>query len=146
MDITVTATDAFGNTGSVSSTGHTVNYVEPTVTGRHSILAMTFNQPVRPVESWAWHEKDGEGFKTEWSQAFPISGNGTWSIQYRDAFGQTHAEEITINEFTESGKDYSLCPLLLHHGHHRRGGHHDHQRGQTAPSRSTRSTAPLIRK
>ena len=109
MDITVTATDAFGNTGSVSSTGHTVNYVEPTVTGRHSILAMTFNQPVRPVESWAWHEKDGEGFKTEWSQAFPISGNGTWSIQYRDAFGQTHAEEITINEFTESGKDYSLA-------------------------------------
>ena len=109
MDITVTATDAFGNTGSVSSTGHTVNYVEPTVTGRPSILAMTFNQPVRPVESWAWHEKDGEGFKTEWIRAFPISGNGTWSIQYRDAFGQTHAEEITINEFTENGKDYSLA-------------------------------------
>lgn len=110
MDITVTATDAFGNTGSVSSTGHPVHYVEPTVTGRHSILAITFNQPVRPVESWAWHEKDGEGFKTEWSRAFPISGNGTWSIQYRDAFGQTHAEEITIiDDFTENGKDYSLA-------------------------------------
>lgn len=109
MDITVTATDALGNTGSVSSTGHTVNYVEPKVTGRHSILAITFNQPVRPVESWAWHEKDGNGFKTEWIQAFPISSNGTWSIQYRDAFGQTHAEEITINEFTENGKDYSLA-------------------------------------
>lgn len=110
MDITVTATDALGNTGSVSSTGHTVHYVEPTVTGRHSILAITFNQPVRPVESWAWHEKDGNGFKTEWIQAFPISGNGTWSIQYRDAFGQTHAEEITIiDDFTESGKDYSLA-------------------------------------
>ena len=109
MDITVTATDALGNTGSVSSAGNPVNYVEPKVTGRHSILAITFNQPVRPVESWAWHEKDGNGFKTEWSQAFPISGNGTWSIQYRDAFGQTHAEEITINEFTENGKDYSLA-------------------------------------
>lgn len=109
MDITVTATDAFGNAGSVSSTGHPVNYVEPTVTGRHSILAMTFNQPVRPVESWAWHEKDGEGFKTEWSRAFPISGNGTWSIQYRDAFGQTHAKEITVDDFTENGKDYSLA-------------------------------------
>ncbi len=110
MDITVTATDAFGNAGSVSSTGHPVHYVEPTVTGRHSILAITFNQPVRPVESWAWHEKDGEGFKTEWSRAFPISGNGTWSIQYRDAFGQTHAEEITIiDDFTENGKDYSLA-------------------------------------
>ena len=109
MDITVTATDAFGNTGSVSSAGNPVNYMEPKVTGRPSILAMTFNQPVRPVESWAWHEKDGNGFKTEWSQAFPISGNGTWSIQYRDAFGQTHAEEITINEFTENGKDYSLA-------------------------------------
>lgn len=109
MDITVTATDAFGNTGSVSSTGHPVHYVEPTVTGRHSILAITFNQPVRPVESWAWHEKDGEGFKTEWSRAFPISGNGTWSIQYRDAFGQTHAKEITVDDFTENGKDYSLA-------------------------------------
>lgn len=109
MDITVTATDAFGNTGSVSSTGHTVNYVEPTVTGRPSILAMTFNQPVRPVESWAWHEKDGNGFKTEWTRAFPISGKGTWSIQYKDAFGQTHAEEVTIDDFTENGKDYSLA-------------------------------------
>ena len=110
MDITVTATDAFGNAGSVSSTGHPVHYVEPTITGRHSMLGMTFNQPVRPVESWAWHEKDGEGFKTEWSRAFPISGNGTWSIQYRDAFGQTHAEEITIiDDFTENGKDYSLA-------------------------------------
>lgn len=109
MDITVTATDAFGNAGSVSSTGHTVNYVEPTVTGRHTMLGMTFNQPVRPVESWAWHEKDGEGFKTEWSRAFPISGNGTWSIQYRDAFGQTHAKEITVDNFTENGKDYSLA-------------------------------------
>ena len=110
MELTVTATDAFGNAGSVSSTGHTVHYVEPTVTGRHSMLGMTFNQPIRPVESWAWHEKDGEGFKTEWSRAFPISGNGTWSIQFRDAFGQTHAEEITIiDDFTENGKDYSLA-------------------------------------
>ena len=109
MDITVTATDALGNTGSVSSAGNPVNYMEPKVTGRPSILAITFNQPVRPVESWAWHEKDGNGFKTEWIQAFPISGNGTWSIQYRDAFGQTHAEEIPINEFTENGKDYSLA-------------------------------------
>ena len=109
MDITVTATDAFGNTGSVSSTGHTVNYVEPKVIERKTLLGMTFNQPVRPVESWAWHEKDGEGFKTEWSRAFPISGNGTWSIQYKDAFGQTHAEEITVDDFTENGKDYSLA-------------------------------------
>ena len=109
MDITVTATDAFGNAGSVSSTGHPVHYVEPTVTGRHSMLGMTFNQPVRPVESWAWHEKDDNGFKTDWSRAFPISGKGIWSIQYRDAFGQIHAEEITIDDFTESGKDYSLA-------------------------------------
>ena len=107
MDITVTATDAFGNTGSVSSLKNEIKYEKPTVKD-HTMLGMTFNQPVRPVESWAWHEKDGNGFDTDWSQAFPISGNGTWSIQFRDAFGQTHAEEITINEFTESGKDYSL--------------------------------------
>lgn len=110
MDITVTATDAFGNTGSVSSsTSHPVNYVEPKVIERKTLLGMTFNQPVRPVESWAWHEKDGDGFKTEWSRAFPISGKGIWSIQYKDAFGQIHAEEITINDFTENGKDYSLA-------------------------------------
>ena len=109
MVITVTATDALGNAGSVSSTGHTVNYVEPKVIERKTLLGMTFNQPVRPVESWAWHEKDGDGFNTEWSRAFPISGNGTWSIQYKDAFGQIHAEEITVNEFTEKGKDYSLA-------------------------------------
>lgn len=109
MDITVTATDAFGNTGSVSSLKNEIKYEKPTVKD-HTMLGMTFNQPVRPVESWAWHEKDGEGFKTEWSRAFPISGNGTWSIQYRDAFGQTHAEEITIiDDFTENGKDYSLA-------------------------------------
>ena len=109
MDITVTATDAFGNAGSVSSTGHPVNYVEPKVIERKTLLGMTFNQPVRPVESWAWHEKDGDGFKTSWTGAFPISGNGIWSIQYRDAFGQIHAEEITIDDFTENGKDYSLA-------------------------------------
>ena len=109
MGITVTATDAFGNAGSVSSTNHPVNYVEPKVIERKTLLGMTFNQPVRPVESWAWHEKDGEGFKTEWSRAFPISGKGIWSIQYRDAFGQIHAEEITIDDFTENGKDYSLA-------------------------------------
>ena len=109
MDITVTATDAFGNTGSVSSLKNEIKYEKPTVKD-HTMLGMTFNQPVRPVESWAWHEKDGEGFKTEWSRAFPISSNGTWSIQYRDAFGQTHAEEITIiDDFTENGKDYSLA-------------------------------------
>ena len=108
MDVTVTATDAFGNTGSVSSGEKPVNYQQPEVKG-HTMTTVTFNQPVRPVESWAWHEKDGNGFKTEWIQAFPIPGNGTWSIQYRDAFGQTHAEEITIiDDFTENGKDYSL--------------------------------------
>ena len=107
MDITVTATDAFGNMGSVS-TSQPVCYQAPVVAD-HTMTGVTFSQPVRPVESWAWHEKDGEGFKTEWSRAFPISGNGTWSIQFRDAFGQTHAEEITVDDFTENGKDYSLA-------------------------------------
>lgn len=107
MDITVTATDAFGNAGS-AGTSQPVRYQAPVVAD-HTMTGVTFSQPVRPVESWAWHEKDGEGFKTEWSRAFPISGNGTWSIQYKDAFGQTHAEEITVDDFTENGKDYSLA-------------------------------------
>ena len=109
MDITVTATDAFGNTGSVSSGEKPVNYQQPEVKG-HTMTTVTFNQPVRPVESWAWHEKDGNGFNTEWIQAFPIPGNGTWSIQFRDAFGQTHVATVNTNKFTdtESGIDYSI--------------------------------------
>ena len=109
MDVTVTATDAFGNTGSVSSGEKPVNYQQPEVKG-HTMTTVTFNQPVRPVESWAWHEKDGNGFNTEWIQAFPIPGNGTWSIQFRDAFGQTHVATVNTNKFTdtESGIDYSI--------------------------------------
>lgn len=109
LDVTVTATDAFGNTGSVSSGEKPVNYQQPEVKG-HTMTTVTFNQPVRPVESWAWHEKDGNGFETEWIQAFPIPGNGTWSIQFRDAFGQTHVATVNTNKFTdtESGIDYSI--------------------------------------
>ena len=107
MDITVTATDAFGNTGS-AGTSQPVRYQAPVVAD-HTMTGVTFNQPVRPVESWAWHEKDDNGFKTDWTRAFPISGKGTWSIQYRDAFGQIHAEEVRIDDFTQYGKDYSLA-------------------------------------
>lgn len=106
MDVTVTATDAFGNAGSVS-TSQPVRYVAPAVTD-HAINTLTFNQPVRPVESWAWHEKDGDGFRTEWTGAFPIPGNGTWSIQYKDAFGQTHGAEVTTTDFTIGVTDYSI--------------------------------------
>ena len=107
MEITVTATDAFGNAGTVSSTGNAVNYQAPKVVS-HAKSGVTFSQPVRPVESWAWHEKDGSGFKTAWPGAFPISGNGTWTIRFRDAFGQTHAAEVSVDDFTENGIDYSI--------------------------------------
>lgn len=107
MTVTVTATDAFGNVGTVSSTGNTVNYAAPTVVSNAKNGA-TFSQPVRPVESWAWHEKDGTGFSTTWERAFPISGNGAWTIQFRDAFGQTHTAEVDVDDFTENGTDYSV--------------------------------------
>lgn len=107
MDVTVTATDAFGNAGTVSSTGNAVNYQAPTVES-NAKNGVTFSQPVRPVESWAWHEKDGSGFKTAWPGAFPISGNGTWTIRFRDAFGQAHAAEVSVDDFTENGIDYSI--------------------------------------
>ena len=107
MDVTVTATDAFGNAGTVSSTGNAVDYQAPTVES-NAKNGVTFSQPVRPVESWAWHEKDGVGFETNWPGAFPISGNGTWTIRFRDAFGQTHAAEVSVVDFTEDGIDYSI--------------------------------------
>ena len=119
MDVTVTATDAFGNAGTVESTGNTVSYVEPkaitSTSGEHAPamdgggLAISFTQPVRPVESWAWHEKDGEGFRTRWDGgAFPIPGNGTWDIQYRDIFGNVYVQEITTDAFTVNGEDLSI--------------------------------------
>ena len=106
MDVTVTATDAYGNAGS-AGTSQPVRYQAPAVTD-HTMTSVTFSQPVRPVESWAWHEKDGDGFRTEWNGAFPISGNGTWNIQFRDAFGQIHGAEIETTDFTENGRDYSI--------------------------------------
>ena len=109
MEITATATDAFGSTAGVGASTP-VNYQEPTVKS-NAKNGVTFSQPVRPVESWAWHEKDGEdgaGFRTTWERAFPISGNGTWTIQFRDAFGQTHTVEVSVDDFTENGTDYSI--------------------------------------
>ena len=118
MDVTVTATDAFGNTGTAKSENNTVSYVEPKAitSGEHAPvmdgggLAISFTQPVRPVESWAWHEKDGEGFRTYWDGgAFPIPGNGEWDIQFRDIFGNVYVREITTDAFTTaSGEDLSI--------------------------------------
>lgn len=121
MNVTVTATDAMGNTGSASTGDLTVAYQQPMIYGDAAAdglkpkldddgLVLTFNQPVRPVDTWAWHEEDSEvkGFQTQWEGAFPIAGNGTHELQFVDIFGNTCSQELETNAFTKDGKDWSM--------------------------------------
>ena len=122
MNITLTATDAMGYTGSASTGEQTVHYQKPviyddsaTVTNSKPTLGsngliLTFTQPVRPVDSWAWQEADSAvtGFQTQWEGAFPIAGNGTYTLEFVDIFGNTCTQELTTNAFTVNGTDYSM--------------------------------------
>ena len=121
MNMTLTATDALGQTSSGSSGDMTVYYKAAqahTNTGNSAWdpklgdngLILTFTQPVRPVDSWAWQESDSSvtGFQTQWEGAFPIAGNGTYTLEFVDIFGQTCTQELTTDAFTVNGKDYSV--------------------------------------
>lgn len=119
MNVTLTATDALGQTSAGSSGNITVDYQKPiayTGTGNPDWdpklgddgLVLTFSQPVRPTESWAWHETDTAGFHTQWEGAFPIIGNGTYTLEFVDIFGNTCTQELTTTAFTKNGKNYSV--------------------------------------
>ena len=105
MDVSMTAEDAFGYTDRAELNDQPANYKQPTATpGRATMvgLPVSFNQPVRPVESWAWHESDANtnGFKRNWEEgSFPIAGNGTHSITFKDVFGKEHTQDITTDSF-----------------------------------------------
>ncbi len=128
MDVTVSVTDSDGLTGSVTSTGNDVHYVEPQAytaddpstadvnEAPHFTdggMQLTFNQPVRPADSWAWNESADDKLSATWTNAFPISGNGKCSIEYYDMFGNLHLQTIDIKDaFTINGIDYSLSLSL----------------------------------
>ena len=123
MDVSATATDAMGNAGSKTVAGVDIKnkYVAPepkaNASGRVGVLdasadfAVEFNHPVYPADSWAWRAADNEDqpYATKWAQAFPVSGNGAWEIQYLDIFGKLITKTITTDAFTDAeGKDWSI--------------------------------------
>ena len=123
MDVSATATDAMGNAGSKTVAGVDIKnkYVAPepkaNASGRVGSLdasadfAVEFNHPVYPADSWAWRAADNEDqpYATKWAQAFPVSGNGAWEIQYLDIFGKLITKTITTDAFTDAeGKDWSI--------------------------------------
>lgn len=123
MDVSATATDAMGNAGSKTVTGIDIQnkYAapEPKVNASGMVgaldasadFAVEFNHPVYPADSWAWRAADNEDqpYATKWAQAFPVSGNGEWEIQYLDIFGKLITKTITTDAFTDAeGKDWSI--------------------------------------
>lgn len=123
MDVSATATDAMGNAGSKTVTDIDIKnkYAAPepkaNASGRVGSLdasadfAVEFNHSVYPADSWAWRAADNEDqpYATKWAQAFPVSGNGEWEIQYLDIFGKLITKTITTDAFTDAeGKDWSI--------------------------------------
>ena len=123
MDVSATATDTMGNAGSKTVAGVDIKnkYVAPepkaNASGMVGVLdasadfAVEFNHPVYPADSWAWRAADNEDqpYATKWAQAFPVSGNGAWEIQYLDIFGKLITKTITTDAFTDAeGKDWSI--------------------------------------
>ena len=123
MDVSATATDAMGNAGSKTVAGVDIKnkYAAPKPKANASGMvgtldasadfAVEFNHPVYPADSWAWRAADNEDqpYATKWAQAFPVSGNGAWEIQYLDIFGKLITKTITTDAFTDAeGKDWSI--------------------------------------
>ncbi len=120
MQAFVTATDDCGYSNTESSGEETVAYRQPEIytSGANAPelsddgLVLRFSQPVRPEESWAWRESDGDGFETSWTGAFPVTGNGTYELRYRDVFGNVCSQKITTDAFMVNGTDWSVDVTL----------------------------------
>lgn len=113
MNLTLRATDAYGNRWEGSTGDQTVQYQAPKVTASalgEKGLKLTFSQPVVPTESWAWVESLAEetDYQTEWEGAFPVTSNGEHEIQFKDIFGNICESDFTTNAFSKDGKDWSL--------------------------------------
>lgn len=115
MKLRVTAQDAFGHVATCDSGEQNVTYAMPKVTStnlEYSGIKICFNQPVYPVESWAWKEKDGYdengnrlSASKEWIGAFPVSHNGEHEINFKDVFGNNCTTTFTTDAFTWEGYD-----------------------------------------
>lgn len=110
MNLTLRATDAFGNRWEGSTGDQTVTYREPEVSETalgDKGLKLTFNQPVLPTESWAWVESLAEetDYQTVWEGAFPVTSNGEHTISFKDIFGNVCEQTFTTEAFTKADGD-----------------------------------------
>lgn len=113
MQITVTALDAYGNRMETSTDSKTVRYQTPKIIAHELTtdgLKLTFNHPVVPTDSWAWQENQQKEVicQREWAGAFPVAANGTYEIEFHDVFGNICTDELTTEDFTVDGIDWSL--------------------------------------
>ena len=113
MQITVTAVDAYGSLMETSTDSKTVRYQTPKIIAHELTqdgLKLTFNHPVVPTDSWAWQENQQKEVicQREWAGAFPVAANGTYEIEFRDVFGNICTDELTTEDFTKDGIDWSL--------------------------------------
>ena len=112
---------ADGYTGAGSDTGD-ITGVEPALkVYDFADGSTTFNQPVRPADSFIWQSGDSFG-KSEvfpypfdayvscvWKDAFPITENGAQEIEYYDVFGRLYTETVDVGTaFYHAGEDYSI--------------------------------------
>lgn len=117
----ISMTDAYGYTGTGSDTGDIAG-VEPALkVYDFADGSTTFNQPVRPADSFIWQSGDSFG-KSEvfpypfdayvscvWKDAFPITENGAQEIEYYDVFGRLYTETVDVGTaFYHAGEDYSI--------------------------------------
>lgn len=122
MDMTLylTATDAHGNQSEPVGVTASVKGVKPqmvsaeyrqaSVGGTDRALFLTFSTPVKPVESWI--NRNIDRYDTVWYDAFPIWKDGTWDLNYTDAFGAAYVEPVTLeNVFGEYGIDLGFSTL-----------------------------------
>ena len=68
-----------------------------------------FSAPVQPVKSWIMPEP--EGYKNEWSDAFPVTKDGKTEISFYDIFGTLYVQEIElVDVFGDYGLDLNISP------------------------------------
>lgn len=121
--ITAEATDKFGYTGSavfdnisaVNTKPHVINEgsVKPEYSqidsGYDYALKLPFSTVVQPEKSWIM--SDPTGYQKEWSDAFPITKDGTTEISFYDIFGTYYTQQLElVDVFGEYGLDLTISP------------------------------------